>query len=142
MEQYLTIPEAARMAQVTENLLNELVLSGRIRATMLATSGITLVNKDDALQLLPRDQRPEYQKHAHLSGTCIGIREASVKYSIPHQTISRWVEKGYIQIIQREGRKVLIDEADIAYCAEVYKANPGQGKWLFTQNGNPYTKKG
>lgn len=129
------------MAHVTENMLNELVQSGKIKATMLATTGTTLVNKKDVSNLLPREQRPEYQKHVHMAGETIGIREASLKYDIPHQTISRWVSRGYIQVIGHEGRKVLIDAADVAYCAEIYKANPGQGKWLFTSSGKPYTKK-
>lgn len=141
MDTYLTISEAASIAQVDEKMLYELVQCGKIRASMLATSGTTLVNQDDLQNLLPREQREEYKKHAHLAGKGISMRQASQQYGIPHQTISRWVDKGYIKVINHEGRAVLIDEADMAYCAEIYKANPGQGKWLFTQNGKPYTKK-
>lgn len=82
---------------------------------------------------------PEYKKHAHLAGCEISISESSRKYKVPPPTISRWVKKGLINRIRKAGARVLIDEADVAYCAEVQTSRRGQGKWLFNKDRTPYT---
>jgi len=82
---------------------------------------------------------PEYKKHVHLRGQEIGINEASRKYDVHQPTITRWVKRGLIKRLGTgPNRMVLIDEADIAYCAEIYKNRPGQGRWLFKKDGTPY----
>ena len=86
-----------------------------------------------------KEDLPEYKKHAHLAGVGIHVREASRKYGVPHPTISRWVQRGIIRVIGQEANRVLIDEADTAYCVEVWRANRGSGRWLFDENGLPYT---
>lgn len=90
-----------------------------------------------------KDQLPEYQQFAWLAGRKLGIAEAARKYSIPHPTISRWVRRGLIAVLDRDGQKVLINEQDIAYCAYIYHNNGGgvQGRRLFSSNGTPYEPK-
>jgi hypothetical protein len=88
------------------------------------------------------EQMPEYKKNAKLKGRGIGIAEAGRKYSIPFPTISRWVKRGFIPVIGKVGKqKLLIDESYIAYCAEVYKNNSGQGKTIFNSDGTPFIPK-
>ena len=81
------------------------------------------------------------EKYKHLEGQIIGIAEAGRKYGVPHPTISRWVKKGFIRIKGQDGQKMLVDESDVAYCAEVYNSRRGQGKWVFDKNGLPYIPK-
>lgn len=123
----------------SQKVLHLKINSGKLKAAMV--SGILVVSENDLLSELPKLERPEYKKHAHLSGHGIGIREAGRKYGIPNPSIVRWVKRGLIAIIGKEGsQKVLIDEADIAYCAEIYHQDSGQGRWLFNDDGTPYRK--
>jgi hypothetical protein len=110
----------------------------------LAKRGIVRVMSDipfTEIVTMPKSDLPEYQRVAHLAGVSIHVREAARKYNIPFQTISRWVQRGLIKRLGMHGQKVMIDEADIAYCAQVYHAKHGQGKWLFNPDGTPYIPK-
>lgn len=85
------------------------------------------------------EDTPEYKKNAHLAGTQIHISEAARKYDIPQQTISRYVTKGIIKSIGRDGNKIMLDESYVAYAKEVIKRKKaGQGKWIFDKDGLPY----
>lgn len=92
---------------------------------------------------IPREDLSEYQQFLPLRGTSIGIREASREYNIPQPTISRWVRAGYIAVIGTGPRRQkLLDKADVAFCAYIYhNREGGQGKWLFSKGGHPYTPK-
>jgi len=98
------------------------------------------VSETAVLEMLPLEMQPEYKKHAWMAGKGIGMREASQKYGIPHQTISRWVAAGWLPVIARNGRKKLVDQAVMAYAAEIYLARAGQGRWVFQPDGVPYRK--
>lgn len=87
----------------------------------------------------PKEERPEYQKR--LAGLPISISQAGRKYQVSKQTISRWLKKGYIRKVGLDRNRILIDEADIAYCSAIYHANKGQGRWLFNPDGTPYIPK-
>jgi len=87
----------------------------------------------------PKENLPEYRRHADLKGKETWISKASRDYDIPNPTISRWVQHGYICSLGTHGNKTLIDEADVAYCAEIYRRRGGQGRRLFNPDGTPYT---
>jgi hypothetical protein len=89
----------------------------------------------------PKESLPEYKRHSSLRGINISIGDASRKYKIPHPTISRWVKRGIIPLLGYRGNRTLIDEADIAYCSEIYHKRGGSGKWIFNLDGTPYYKK-
>ena len=75
----------------------------------------------------------------HLRGQPIGITQAATKYGVAQSTISRWVKAGYIGQIGRVGRKVLLDEADVAYRVEIYRRmGGGRGRRTFDSEGKPY----
>lgn len=92
-------------------------------------------------QMTTKHETPEYQRVAHLRGREISISEASRKYGVPQVTITRWVQRGLIERLGTDKNRVMIDEADIAYCAEIRRQNPGAGRWLFNPDGTPYTPK-
>ncbi len=140
MDMYIPLKKAARIVKKDPDLLYQDIAAGMIRAIKAAGSEI-LVNEKDLYHDLPKEERPEYKKYAHLCGVKILASEASRRYGVSTQSISNWVKAGYIKMIERSTKRVWIDEADIAYCAEVYKSNPGQGKWLFNSDGTPYNKK-
>jgi hypothetical protein len=120
--------------QFTKAGLKNLVKRGIVRVSM----DITLTE----LETMTKDELPEYQKHTKLIGKSISISEAARKYKIPNGTVVRWVQRGIIRRLGTEKNRVLIDEADVAYCAEIRSQNPGAGRWLFNIDGTPYTPKG
>lgn len=141
MDIYLPINEAAQVARVEQAVILRAIESGRIRAAMM--NGAYIVNRNDLNQPLVRENTPEYQAVLHLKGVRIGVRQAAEKYRVPNPTISRWIDRGLIQRLSGEvlrGQRVMIDEADVAYCAAIYHQNPGQGKTLFNPDGTPYKK--
>ncbi len=136
----LPLPEAARKYGVSEARLKSLIDDGKIKAAMIGES--IVVSEDEAKAAVTRkEDLPEYKKNAHLKGVPIWIGEAERRYGIPNPTISVWVKRGLIKVLGHEKNRKLIDEADIAYCAEIYNQRKGQGKWLFDKNGLPYKPK-
>jgi hypothetical protein len=136
---YIPIAEAEEKYHLDLYSLMEL---GRIKSIMLTTyPGVVLVSDADIRNNLPREDRPDYQQFASLKGVRIGIREAGRKYHVSQVTISQWASRGLIKEYGKEsvrgGWKVLIDEADIAYCSYVRSKRPGKGHWLFNDNGTP-----
>jgi len=136
MDHMLTLDQAAIRYNIALTLLHQLIDTGRLRASMFNNQ--LIIREDDLMVGLPKEQRPEYIKNAQLKGVKIGMREASRKYGVHVDTISGWVARGYIAILERQGKqKLLLDEADIAYCVEVHRANPGRGHRLFNPDGTP-----
>lgn len=138
MDNYLPVIDAAKLGNLSIEDLNQLIRRGTIKAANFG--GEILVREDDVLSTLTKEELPEFKAVAHLIGIPINLREASRKYVIPSPTISRWVKKGLISKIGQAGQRVLLDEADVAYCATIYKAHGSQGKWLFNSDGTPYKK--
>lgn len=125
MDTYLPINKAATITKRKSTELQELIASGTIRAIKTSSNKI-LVNENDLLMMLPKEER--FKKYAHLSGKGILVSQASRKYNVTTATISRWIQRGLITVIKKTSRRTLIDEAEIAYLAEIYNTNPGQGK--------------
>jgi predicted site-specific integrase-resolvase len=139
IENLLPIQEAASRYGVPVSVLQSRIELGKIHG--MTFHGALLVSESDVLAGLPKSERPEYKKYAHLKGVGIGINEAGRKYGVAGVTIMRWYRRGLIAQVGRQGaQKILIDEADAAYCAEVLHNNPGQGIWLFNSDGTPYIK--
>ncbi|HAD07013.1 MAG TPA: hypothetical protein DCE76_07610, partial [Anaerolineaceae bacterium] len=128
-----------------EARLRQLVEKGKIRAGVIA--GEMVVSEDEVRNqaVIRKEDLPEYKKHAHLHGIPIGFTEASDKYGINLSSLQRWFKKGIIAEVKRErtigGEKIYLNEADVAYCAEIYHSRGGKGKWLFDKNGLPYKPK-
>ncbi|MFZ6030090.1 MAG: hypothetical protein ACOYYS_20435 [Chloroflexota bacterium] len=141
IERLITIPEAIKKYGLTEAGLRKLTKVGKIRAGILS-SGEVVVNEQDAQAQKPtaKEELPEYEKNAHLKGQAISVNEGSRKYEISSKTLSRWVKAGIIKRLSEDGYRVFVDEADVAYCAEVYRQHGGQGKRLFNKDGTPYHK--
>jgi predicted DNA-binding transcriptional regulator AlpA len=147
----IPLSEAARKYGLDEARLRELVEKGKIRAGRLPGSDEVLVSEDEvrgeAIQEkgLRKEDLPEYKKHAHLKGRGISLPKAVEKYGLNPSTIFRWYKKGIIAEAGREvdlgGERILYDEADIAYCSEVYRKYGRKGRRVFDKNGLPYKTK-
>jgi hypothetical protein len=85
------------------------------------------------------EETPEFKKHAALKGKKIHLSAASRQYNLTLSSISKYVRLNIIKKLGRDRNRILLDEAYVAYVAEVKRNSPGQGIWLFDQNGLPYT---
>lgn len=142
----IPLSEAARKYGLEERDLRDMVEKGKIRAGVTMNETI-VVNEEDVLhqaiesQGLSKEDLPEYQMYAHLKGIGIGINEAAKEYRIPYVTIYQWMSSGIIKKLGRKGQKVLLDKADVAYCAEIYRQRGIKGRKLFNSDGTPYKPK-
>jgi len=50
---------------------------------------------------------PEYKRFQHLKGVEIHVAEAGRKYDVPHQTIVRWKQKGFVKVLRHEDKRYI-----------------------------------
>ena len=132
LPRYIPLTEAAERYGVSEEVLKRAIESGTIRAVQLDQE--VAVAEGDVEKIVIRKKDFE-----HLRGKPISLSAASRKYGIPDPTLSRWVKAGYISKLGHEGRKVLVDEADVAYRVEIYRRlGGGRGRRIFDAEGKPY----
>jgi hypothetical protein len=86
------------------------------------------------------------EKYSHLMNQPITISEASEKYDVPRPTIQSWLYRSkYFGFMNRESYPQTIDEAEIAYCAEIYHQRKQKGIGprtpLLDEHGFPYELK-
>jgi hypothetical protein len=143
---YLPVAEAARKYGMSVRHLRALINDGTIKAAMVMNN--LVVDEDEVRdkfaqqKTLRKEDLKEYKKFKYLAGQPIWLGEASRLYQIPQPTISRWVQMGIIKKLEPSGNKVMIDQADMAYCAEIYHSRQTkQGRRLFEKNGLPYKPK-
>lgn len=151
---YIPLKVAAKKHNVKETVLTRLIAAGMIEAKEEAGETFVPVDKNG------NENGAETQtkeviiaaKFAHLRSQQISASEASRKYSdiygvpIAQRAFSRWAKLGYITVLER-GYRVQLDEAETAYCADVfakkYREYNGrmQGVNVFDENGDPYKLK-
>jgi hypothetical protein len=135
---YIPLEQAARKYGVSKNVLRQRVESGKLDFARTPNGDLLVADHDIDPSL--KIKREDFE---HLRGQAISMSEASEKYSVPQPNLSRWAKLNHIKVLQR-GWKVLIDEADAAYCAAVYRAKydfyDGQmsGVPIFDEDGNPF----
>lgn len=128
----LTLTQAAKHLGLSVEVLTQMVNSGTLKG-MITTTGEVRLLKKDVEAVITRD------KFAKLKGKPITIKAAEEKYGIPNPTITRWIQRGYIAKLGN-AYPTQIDEADIAYCAAVYKSRAGSSR-IFNEQGEPYKLK-
>jgi hypothetical protein len=85
-------------------------------------------------------------RYGDLQGQPITLSKAAKKYGVPRGTLEAWQYKGYFSASSPDAYPKLFDEAEIAYCAGIYrkrkKAGTGfRGAPLLDSNGLPYKLK-
>ena len=136
---FIPLSEAAKKYNLAENVLTRLVQNGRIEAAQLSSGGI-FVSDDDLDQTQIRERIIE-EKFGHLRGHPITISDAANSYRVPNTTLREWIAREHIELAG-DGYPTKIDEATVAYCAEVYhERGGGPGTRIFDEDGNPYKLK-
>lgn len=139
LPRYIPLAEALRRFRISEEVLKEAVESGRIRSAIIGEE-VTVAEQD--VRELAKGQEVvivRREDFEHLRGNQLGISEAARKYGLRQQTLSRWIQRGIVRTVGRQGRKVLVDEADVAFASAVYHHKGGrQGMRIFDEEGKPY----
>jgi len=142
LPRYIPLAEALRRYKVSEEVLKEAIVSGKIRVAYIDEE-VTVAEQD--VRELAKGQEVvvvRREDFEHLRGNRLGISEAARKYGVHQQTMSRWVNRGIIRKMGQKGQKVFIDEADVAYAVAVYRAKRAKkGMRIFDSKGNPYNPK-
>ena len=154
LPRYITLSEAAVRLSANLTELNHLIKNGTLKAVQI--SGETVVSEPSVAsykvggkKVQPislgrpdgkkKEDMPEYQRFAELAGVEIWANEAARKYDLAQQTITRWVNKGYIKTIGNKKNRILLNEQDVAYCVFVYRRAKELGyRWVFYSDGTPY----
>ena len=140
---YIPLSEAATQLNIGLSKLHDMASLGRIDAIRLPDGGLA-VQANILDTPLRKEDLPEYQQFVHLGGIATWAREAEREYDVPASTISTWADAGFIKRIGHEGRKLLLDSQDVAYCAFVYQRyqeKGTQGRRIFNDDGMPYAPK-
>jgi len=137
---YIPIKDAATKYGYGLRELKRLAQSGKIKAVQLP-DGDMIVSEASVKEKTPKEGLPEYKQFIDLKGKGLGVRESADKHNIPLSTLQGWVTKKIVAILGTEGRKILLDQADVSYCAEIYHAIGGQGRRIFNPDGTPYKPK-
>jgi hypothetical protein len=137
LDTYITPWQAVRQLGMGMPEIEVLVREGKLQAAVM-TDGTIGISQRSLTGHLPREALPEYREKAELRGVPISINAAGRKYGLNTSTLTRWMQRGLIRRLGKDGRKTMLDEADVAYCANVYSNNRGQGKWSFDKSGKPY----
>ncbi len=141
LDRFISLEDAGQQLDIDQSTLYCLIADGSLHAVVLPDGSIAVSLRSVQSQL-PRNKLPEYLALAHLKGRPISISDASRKYGIHTSTLTRWMQRSYIARIGKDGRRTLLNEADVAYYASGYLANRGQGKWTFDEKGKPITAGG
>jgi len=104
----ISIEDAARKYEIPVGVLEKLIKEHLIR---VRNNGERLLFEEDvqAMQHLSRT------KFKHLENKGITLSEAEERYGIPTGTTSRWAQKKKIRVVKRVGRRLYVNEADVAY---------------------------
>lgn len=139
---YIPLDAAVQKYGISEESLLKRIQSGKLASAKLPNGEYLVAEHsiDPSLKI----RREDFE---HLRGKGISGSESSRKYGISTANFSKWSRVGYIKRMGRAGRAVLLDEADVAYCAAVYHAKSKtyngrlSGVNIFDKNGNPFQSK-
>ncbi len=137
----LPLPDAASKYGLSEQALTQLIEAGKIEAVQLPSGEILVTAENDRANT--KDEIIS-ERFAHLKGKLIRLSDAARKYEISTTNLARWAKSGYIEVLKRESYNTELNEADVAYCAYIYKLKKeacggrAAGVNIFDRKGNPY----
>lgn len=90
-----------------------------LKATKLPSGEIAVVTT--AASTGKKHKSELLKKYAHLSGVGITLSQAAERYDVPRDVISKWVYRTHdVSFAKEDCYPKLIDEAEVALCAEIY----------------------
>lgn len=127
----------------TKNILTYMTPGDKIGLMKVNAEEFVVTTLDRADMQTKQDILKE--QYGHLLGRQITVSDAAEKYEIHRRTIFKWIDKGYISVVEEEPVKQ-VDEAEVKYCVDIYrqKKEGGLGFYgapLLDEKGLPYQLK-
>jgi predicted site-specific integrase-resolvase len=113
---YVSISEAIERYHLGREALTRLVEAGRVRA--VEVDGEVAVAKEDVGVAL---MQSEIRVDENLRGQSIRLSEAARKYDVSDANLVRWTEAGYIRIVERGPKLLVLDESDVEFVVRIFK---------------------
>lgn len=111
LRQYRTLKCVCEKYNIDPQKLQTMVTKGSIKAILCND---TLAVSEDDVRAYIADRDINRSQFAHLKGP-ITLSEAAQKYRFNTGSLWRWIGKGEIQILEQDGYRVFVNEADVAY---------------------------
>ncbi len=108
---YIPIDQAIKHYPISRAALTQAIQTGKMRAVKVDGS-IAVAEEDMKILAIELDDS--------LAGKPIRALEAAEKYNVTHASINRWVNAGYIPIIDQRAGYLVVDEAHAKRCAEIF----------------------
>jgi len=143
---YVPLKEAVEKHNVNAQVLTQLISAGMIEAKEEAGEILVAVDKNGNGDPQTKEELIA-ARFGDLQGQPITLTEAAKKYDVPRGTIEGWYYRTkYIYPIHSNSYPAYFDEAEIAYCAEIYheRKRSGTGFYgtpLLDEKGLPYKLK-
>ena len=118
LETFIPLEDAARKYHLHKHLLTDLVERGKIKAVRINRR--IAVAEEEVFNLV-KEMTEDGRKYAALEGKPIRLTKAAEKYQIAQPTLSKWAKRGYIRVIERGPRLLLLNEADVARAKDLAK---------------------
>lgn len=111
---YLHLHDAAERYQVDFRVLREAIDAGTVRAVQTSSGDVLVAGEDVGVMNIAAQVEPS------LGGAPIRAAEAAEKYDLPQNNLTRWADAGYIRVIERAPRRLILDEGDVQRVAEIF----------------------
>jgi hypothetical protein len=111
LEIFIPLEDAAREYDLPTSLLTDLVEKEEIRAIQI--NGSIAVAEDEMFGLVSA-RTGDGKMYAPLEGNPIRLTRAAEKYQLSQSALSCWARRGYIRVVERGPKLLLLNEADVA----------------------------
>jgi hypothetical protein len=111
LETFISLEDAAYKYDLPTSLLTDLVEQEEIRAIQVNDS---IAVAEDEMFGLVSARTGDRKRYAPLEGNPIRLTRAAEKYRLSKSALSCWVKRGYIRVVERGPKLLLLNEADVA----------------------------
>jgi predicted site-specific integrase-resolvase len=114
---YLLLEEAAvRHERDVEDLERD-IQEGRVQALRTLEGHVLVANEDVSLA----SKLEQVDVEIALEGTPIRLMDAARKYRVSDANLVHWTDAGYIRVLERAPKLLILDEADVALVVKIFK---------------------
>ncbi len=114
---YIPLNEAATRYGVNVAMLRYAVESGIMQAVR-TPEGRILVADDDVSVM--EDVSVMVKTDPELKGNPIRVTAAAEKYEVSQANLSRWAKAGYLHVIERGPKVLILDESDVKLATDIF----------------------
>ncbi|MBN1979089.1 MAG: hypothetical protein JW918_16945 [Anaerolineae bacterium] len=111
LEKVILLEDAAQKYNLRAHALTDLVEQGKLRAVRVDH---TIAVAEDEVFEVVKEMIGNGEGYEGLEGKPIRLTQAAGKYRMSEASLSCWARRGYIRVVERGPKLVLLNEADVA----------------------------